>query len=125
MLYKNDQKLELILVDSKQWWSTLAAIGVTALITGLGTYFAFKPSASNLNSGATAEIKNDVKIEENIERGADILSIFGMIILTTIALVKIVELVIYFIGRCKRSIKKKYEGRAVGMTTTTSATSTV
>lgn len=87
---------------------TLTAIGVTALVTGLGTYFASRPSATSGNSGATAEIRNDVNIEENINR-SDILNIFGMIIITIIALVKVTELIIYFVNRCKRSIKKKYE----------------
>lgn len=91
---------------------TLALMGAAALITGVGTYFAVRQSASNVNSGATAEIRNDVNIEENIDRGSDLLSIIGIIFISIIALVKIIELGIYFMNRCKQSMKKKYEKRA-------------
>lgn len=91
---------------------TLAIVGATSLVTALATYFVVKPSATNVNSGATAEIRNDVNIEENISRESDLLSIFGVIMLSVIGLVKIVELTIYFVNRCKQSIKKKYESRA-------------
>lgn len=101
---------------------TLAVMGATALLTGLGTYFVIKPSATNVNSGATAEIRNDVNIEENIVRESDLLSIFGVIMLSVIGLVKIVELTIYFVNRCKQSMKKKYEGRNTAIQSTSSST---
>lgn len=102
---------------------TLAVMGVTALVTGLGTYFMFRPSATSGNSGATAEIRNDVKIEENIGQGGEILSIFAVIILAIIALVKVIELTVYFVNRCKQSIKRKYERRTPAIpSTSTSST---
>lgn len=94
---------------------TLGVVAVTALVTGLGTYFTFRQSPTSGNSGATAEIRNDVNIEENFDRGGDIIGIFGVIILTLIAIVKIIELTIYFVNRCKRSMKKRYEGRTTNI----------
>lgn len=100
----------------------MAAVGATALVTGLVTYFTFRPSAANVNSGATAEIRNDVNIEENIGRDSELLSILGVMILGIIALVKITELIIYFVNRCKQSIKKKYGNRANDFPLTTQPT---
>lgn len=74
----------------------------------------FKPSKCS-NSGATAEIRNDVTIEENTDRIGETLAIVIAIILIIIALIKITELIIYFVNRCKRSMKKKYEKQSTIM----------
>lgn len=100
----------------------LITIGVTAavaVVTGLVTFFATRSGTDNGNSGATAEIRNDVNIEEKIESGTgNVSNIIMIMILTIIALVKIIELAVFFVNRCKRSMKKKYERNALAIVST-------
>lgn len=89
---------------------TALAAGVTAIVTGIVTYFAVSPSTSKSgNSGATAEIRNDVKIEE---KEVDPHSIITNVLLTIITIIKLIELILYFVNRCRNTFKKKYERKA-------------
>lgn len=88
---------------------TIAVASITAIVSGLATYFAVRPSTAGGNSGATAEIRNDVNIEENDNRGSEVLVIVIATVLVIIALIKVAELIIFSVNRCRRSMKKRYE----------------
>lgn len=94
----------------------IGAAITSAIFAGTATYFATRPGetegSGNTSGGAVAEIRNDVNIQDN--KAVAITSI-AVSLLTIIVIIKIIELVIYVINRCKKSIKKKYESR----TTTT------
>lgn len=91
---------------------TLAAAAATAILTGTISYFAFGSKAEKVNSGATAEIRNDVNIEESV---ADPHAVITNVLLTIIAIVKLIELTLYFVNKCRNTFKKKYERKAAAI----------
>lgn len=86
-----------------------AAVGVTALVTGIGSYFAFRPSAQQNYSGARSEaqITNDVKVMEN-GYGAESLILMMLLFLVIFHLI---EISVVAVCAFKRSLKRKYSNR--------------
>lgn len=92
---------------------TIAVATASAIVTGAISYFAFRSTPEKVNSGATAEIRNDVNIQE---KEADPHSIVTNVLLTIIAVIKLIELTLYFVNRCRNAFKKKYERKAAAIT---------
>lgn len=85
----------------------LIAAGVSALITGISSYIAFRPSGNNIKNTTiepTATIKNDVNIEEK----PDLLGTTAIVLLFVLVICKIMELIIVATNSYQRAMKKKY-----------------
>lgn len=102
---------------------TLTAIGVTALVTGLSSYFILRPTenhhnlATNMTAATAANITNDVILEQ-----PNILGILTVLLLIVIVIFKVVELLSVGIGAYKRSMKKRYAKRQLLPLTTIQST---
>lgn len=84
----------------------LIAVAATALVTGVASYYAFKPrdnSEPAVNS--KGEIYNNVQlaVEENNNQNNTLVLLVAILVF-----IKIIELIIFSIRAYKRSIKKKY-----------------
>lgn len=87
----------------------------TAIVTGLATYFAFRPSekSSSDTVDSKGEIQNNNTIE--IELGKVNVNQNNMLVLLVgiLTAIKIIEVIIYAINTWKKSLKKKYAPEAV------------
>lgn len=88
-------------------WPILIAAGLSSIASGAITYFFAKtPSSSSTgHTNATAEIRNDVKIDVG-EIG--IKHDFGNTLLMILVCLRIFELIIYIFNSYKKTLKKKY-----------------
>lgn len=91
----------------------IGAAIASAIIAGTATFFAVRPSQGE-NSGATsggavAEIRNDVNIKEE---EVNVFTAMAIVLLGIIVIIKMIELTIYSINRCKKAYKKKYENKS-------------
>lgn len=87
----------------------LASAG-TALVTGLATYFAFRPAAIEPTVNTSkGDIDNSVKvnIEEHHRMTANGVNV-NVILVSIILIIKLIELTLYTIRACRRSLKKSY-----------------
>lgn len=87
---------------------TIGIAAVTALVTGITSYFVFKPSGNNENShvDSKGEIYNNVQLafeQNNVQNGVLVLTV-GMLVV-----MKMIEFFLYIINAHKRSLKKKYQ----------------
>lgn len=83
----------------------LLAVAGTALVTGVASYFAFKPRNNIEPVNSKGEIYNNVQlaVEENNNQNNTLVLLVAILVL-----IKIIELIIFSIRSIKRSIKKKY-----------------
>lgn len=89
---------------------TLITIGVTAVVTGIASYFTFRSTEKTetaITTIDTAAIKNDVNIQEQ----PDVLGIFTIFLLTILVICRGIEMISVAVGSYQRSMKKKYAKR--------------
>lgn len=92
---------------------TAAAVGITAVVTGISSYFMFRPSenhhnlATNMTAETAASIQNDVIVQEQ----PNLIGIITVLLLIILIVFKIIELSSIGIGAYKRAMKKKYSKR--------------
>lgn len=89
---------------------TVIAAGISILVTGAVSYFAFKPASTHNETTAVhtaGSIKNNVTIEEK----TDALALFTITLLIFLVMFKFVEVCIVSVTAFKRTMKKKYSAR--------------
>lgn len=104
---------------------TLAVVGMTALVTGISSYFIFRPSAGDqyihgakMTAETAASIRDDVILQER----PDTLGIITICLLIIIVIFKLIELASIAMGAYKRAMKKKYTKRQLLPLVTTQPT---
>lgn len=81
---------------------------VSAIVTGITSYFVFKPTDGNSHNSkvnSEGEIYNNVQVafeQNNAQNGLLVL------LVAMLALMKAIEFILYIINAHKRSLKKRY-----------------
>lgn len=82
----------------------LAIAGGSSLVTGIATYFAFRPSAAP-STDSKGEIANNVQLAVEENGGSNNIVIF---FIASILLLKFIEVIIFAVRSYQKSIKKRY-----------------
>lgn len=100
--------------NEKMVVGVLIAIGVTFLLTGATSYYAFHSEPTTTTNevtkvDATANIKNHITMSEK----PDIMPVYIVTLLIILILFKVLEFGVLIVSSFKRSLKKKYSATAM------------
>lgn len=87
----------------------IAAAGGATLLTGIASYFAFRPATRDNHDQDAITTKGqtynnvELAVQENNSQNSALVLLVGLLVL-----IKFIEVSIFFVNAYKRSIKKKY-----------------